>query len=62
MGASFDDWIRGCATFIVGLLAIFACAWILQALGVTIPRPVARVVGLVIMVVLMRLILSQIFD
>ncbi len=60
MGAGFDQWMQGCALFVLGGLAVMLLVWGLAAMGV--PAPVIVVLRLLALVIVVRLILSQIFD
>lgn len=62
MGASFNDWMRGLAVIVVGVVGIFALGWLLGALGIAIPVPFRRVVGYLLCLALAWWVLSQIFD
>ncbi len=60
MGASFDQWVQGCAVFVLGALGVMLLVWGLAALGV--PAPVIVVLRLIALMVVVRLVLSRIFD
>lgn len=52
--------MQGCALFVLGALAVMLFVWGLAAMGV--PAPVMIVLRLLALVIVVRLILSQIFD
>jgi hypothetical protein len=60
IGAAFDQWVQGCAIFVLGGLAVMLLVWGLAALGV--PGPVIVVLPLVALLIVVRLVLNQIFD
>jgi hypothetical protein len=60
MGAGFDQWVQGCAIFVLGGLAVMLLVWGLAAMGV--PAPVIVVLRLVALLIVVRLVLNQIFD
>ncbi len=60
MGAGFDQWMQGCALFVLGGLAVILLVWGLAAMGV--PAPIIVVLRLVALLIVVRLILNRIFD
>jgi hypothetical protein len=60
MGAGFDQWVQGCAIFALGGLAVMLLVWGLAAMSV--PAPVIVVLRLLALLIVVRLVLSRIFD
>ncbi len=60
MGAGFDQWMKGCAIFVLGAWAVMLLVWGLAVMGV--PATVIVVLRLLALLIVVRLVLNQIFD
>jgi hypothetical protein len=60
MGAGFDQWVQGCALVVLGSLGVMLLIWGLAMLRV--PTPVIVVLRLIVLMIVVRLVLSRIFD
>ncbi len=60
----FSDpkWGNGCLALIAGVIGFFLLNAMMNHFGWSIPRPVAGVVGFLILLGIVRFILNQIFD